>query len=223
MRARLEVLGHILKLCFTLRPLTTVCILAVMVFDAVSVTVLALVQGRLVQQTGHGVNAALVIAVCLGALVLVVMMVGHRLMFSLQRDVMEAVEVRLADDLLAWTTAPATVEHLEDPVFLDRLSVVVRRTSNLIWALWSALFVVMSVISVVVSLTVLARINPWLIGLCLAAIPPILLAGKSGDLYITAVDKNAELLRLEADLSDVVTTPSSLKEVIISGLGGSRR
>lgn len=66
-----------------------------------------------------------------------------------------------------------------------------------------------SIISVVVSLTVLGRIHPALVGLAAFSIPPIIMAGRAGDLYMQAVDKNAKLLRLEKQLTAVATDAGS--------------
>jgi ATP-binding cassette subfamily B protein len=217
-RQRLGVLLHVFAVCFRSRPVATAVVLMIMVVDALGATVLALVQGSLIQHAPQGVDAGVATAIAVGAIITALTIVGFRVMITLQRDISDGVELSLIDDLLGWTTRPATIEHLQDPVFLDRLSVVVRRTGGLGHAFASAA-VLSSVVSVIVSLAVLARIHPALVGLAAFSIPPILLAGRAGDLYMLAVDKNAELLRLDEQLSGLSTGPDSLKEILTAGSG----
>ena len=219
MRRRIAVLRHVLAHCFRVKPVASTVTLLLSAIDAIAATVLALVQGSLIQHAPAGFDRQVTLAVVVGAVFAVVSFVGYRVIATLERDIADAVELLLIDDLLDWTTSPATVEHLQDPVFLDRLSVVVRRSNGLGHAAISAVALVSAVVSVVVSLAVLARIHPALIGLALCAIPPILLAGRAGDLYLLAVDKNAHLLRLDEQLSAIAVGAGPLKELLTTGSG----
>ncbi|BAK34576.1 putative ABC transporter permease/ATP-binding protein [Microlunatus phosphovorus NM-1] len=219
MRRRIGVLRHVLAHCFRVKPVASTVTLLLLAIDAIAATVLALVQGSLIQHAPAGFDRQVTLAVVVGAVFAVVTFVGYRVIATLERDIADAVELLLIDDLLDWTTSPATIEHLQDPVFLDRLSVVVRRSNGLGHAAISAVALVSSVVSVIVSLAVLARIHPALIGLALCAIPPILLAGRAGDLYLLAVDKNAHLLRLDEQLSAIAVGAGPLKELLTTGSG----
>lgn len=219
MRVRLALMLQIFGLCFRTRPVATGVAVVIMIIDALAATVLAVVQGFLIEHAPQGLDRGVSGAVAVGAVFAALTIVTHRVIFTLQRDVAEAVELTLIDDLLGWTTQPATIEHLQDPLFLDRLSVVVRRSEGLAHAVWAGALMLSSIVSVMVSLTVLGRIHPALVGLAALSIPPILMAGRAGDLYMQAVDKNAELLRLEEQLSAVATGTGSLKEVLVAGSG----
>lgn len=219
MRQRIGVLRHVLAHCFRVKPVASTVTLLLLAIDAVAATVLALVQGSLIQRAPAGLDGQVVAAIVVGAVFAVVTFVGYRVIATLERDIADAVELLLIDDLLDWTTSPATIEHLQDPVFLDRLSVVVRRSNGLGHAAISAVALVSSVVSVMVSLTVLGRIHPALVALALCAIPPILLAGRAGDLYLLAVDKNAHLLRLDEQLSAISVGAGPLKEILTTGSG----
>ncbi len=220
MRARIGVLLHVFALAFRLRPVATSIVLVIMLVDAIAATVLALVQGSLIQHAPAGLDGEVALAVVVGAVFTALTVVGYRVMITLQRDVADAVELALIDDLLTWTTRPATIEHLQDPLFLDRLSVVVRRSGGLGHAAFAAAAMLSSVVSVLVSLSVLAHIHPALAGLAVFSVPPILLAGRAGDLYMLAIDKNAELLRLDEQLTAVATGSGSLKEILTTGSAG---
>lgn len=217
MRTRLTLMLRIFGMCFRTRPIASGIVALIMIIDAVAATVLALVQGFLIERAPQGLDATVLSVVVIGALFVALTVISHRVIVTLQRDIAEAVELILIDDLLTWTTRPATIEHLQDPVFLDRLSVVVRRTQGLAHAAWAGAATLSSVVSVAVSLSVLGRIHPLLVGLAVLSIPPILLAGRAGNLYIQAVDKNAELLRLDEQLTTVATGAGSLKEILVAG------
>lgn len=219
MTTRIRLMWQIFRLCFRTRPVATSVVVVIMVIDAMAATVLALVQGFLIERAPLGLDRAVLGVVAVGALFVALTTVAYRVILTLQRDIAEAVELTLIDDLLSWTTRPATVEHLQDPLFLDRLSVVVRRTQGLAHAVWAGALMLSSVASVLVSLTVLGRIHPALVGLAALSIPPIIMAGRAGDLYMRAIDKNAELLRLDEQLTAVATSAGSLKEVLVAGSG----
>lgn len=220
MRARIGVLLHVFGHCFRLRPVATAVVLAIMLVDAVAATVLAVAQGVLIEHAPAGLDTEVGVAIVVGAVFTALTIVGYRAMITLQRDVADAVELALIDDLLTWTSRPATIEHLQRPLFLDRLSVVVRRSGGLGHAAFASAAVLSSAVSVLVSLTVLGRIHPALVGLAAFSVPPILLAGRAGDLYMQAVDKNAELLRLDEQLTAVATGAGSLKEILTTGSAG---
>lgn len=219
MRRRLGVLAYVFGRCWRARPIGTTVVLAIMVVNALASTVLAVAQGYLIQHAVAGVDAQLVSVIAVGAVLTATTVVGYRAMITLQRDISDAVELELVDDLLGWTTRPATIEHLLQPQFRDRLSVVVRRSAGLGHAAFASAAIASSAISVLASIIVLARIDPVLTVLAIFAVPPILMAGRAGDLYMQAVDKNAHLLRLDEELSRVATAAGSLKEVLSSGSG----
>jgi len=216
-RTRLALMVRIFGLCFRTRPVATTVVVVIMLVDAVAATVLALVQGVLIEQAPEGLDATVLAVLVVGSLFVALTVIAHRVLLTLQRDIAEAVELVLIDDLLTWTTRPATVEHLQDPVFLDRLSVVVRRTQALAHTVWAGALMLSSLVSVAVSLSVLGRIHPLLVGLAVLSVPPILLAGRAGNLYIQAVDKNSELLRLDEQLTAVATGAGPLREILVAG------
>lgn len=169
MRTRVALMLQIFGLCFRTRPMATGVVVVIMIIDALAATVLAVMQGFLIEHAPQGLDRGVLGVVAVGAVFVALTIVAHRVIITLQRDVAEAVELTLIDDLLGWTTQPATIEHLQEPLFLDRLSVVVRRTQGLAHAVWAAALMLSSIVSVVVSLTVLGRIHPALVGL--AAFP----------------------------------------------------
>lgn len=151
MRTRVALMLQIFGLCFRTRPMATGVVVVIMIIDALAATVLAVMQGFLIEHAPQGLDRCVLGVVAVGAVFVALTIVAHRVIITLQRDVAEVVELTLIDDLLGWTTQPATIEHLQEPLFLDRLSVVVRRTQGLAHAVWAAALMLSSIVSVVVS------------------------------------------------------------------------
>ena len=214
---RLGLLRRMLALCFRVRPGTTVAIIALLVAEAVAVAGLAYAQGVVVDGAPGGLTGQVIAAVALGALFYAASDAGWRIQHSLKYDVADAVELELAQDLLEWTSRSATIEHLEEPEYLDKLTVVLRNSQTLAYAAWALLETLASLGALVVSVVVLAQIHPLLIALALFGLPPILLAGRAGDLYMQAVDHNSTSLRLENKLHSLGISPDPLKELLVAG------
>ena len=214
---RLGLLRRMLALCFRVRPGTTVAIIALLVAEAVAVAGLAYAQGVVVDASPGGLTGQVIVAVALGALFYAASDAGWRIQHSLKYDVADAVELELAQDLLEWTSRSATIEHLEEPEYLDKLTVVLRNSQTLAYAAWALLETLASLGALVVSVVVLAQIHPLLMALALFGLPPIVLAGRAGDLYMQAVDHNSTSLRLENKLHTLGISPEPLKELLVAG------
>jgi ATP-binding cassette, subfamily B, bacterial len=190
-----------------------------LIAEAVAIAGLAYAQGVIVDAAPGGLTGQVVVAVLTGAAFYAVTDAGWRVQHSLKYDVADAVELELAQDLLGWTSRSATIEHLEEPEYLDKLTVVLRNSQTLAYATWALLETVASLGALVVSVVVLGQIHPLLMALALFGLPPILLAGRAGDLYMQAVDRNSTSLRLENKLHTIEISPDPLKELLVAGSG----
>ncbi len=219
MRRRLGLLWRMLALCFRVRPGASAVIVLLLIAEAVAVAGVAYAQGVIVDAAPGGLTGQVVVAVLTGAAFYAVTDAGWRVQHSLKYDVADAVELELAQDLLGWTSRSATIEHLEEPEYLDKLTVVLRNSQTLAYATWALLETVASLGALVVSVVVLSQIHPLLMALALFGLPPILLAGRAGDLYMQAVDRNSTSLRLENKLHTIEISPDPLKELLVAGSG----
>ena len=176
-RERLGLLRRMLALCFRVRPGATVAIIVLLVAEAVAVAGLAYAQGSLVDGAPGGLTGQVIAAVRSGRCSTPPRDAGWRIQHSLKYDVADAVELELAQDLLGWTSRSATIEHLEEPEYLDKLTVCCATARcwptppGPCWRRWRRLG------ALVVSVVVLAQIHPLLMALALFGLPPILLAG----------------------------------------------
>jgi ATP-binding cassette subfamily B protein len=216
-RSQVALFARIFTLCFRARPVASVIILVLLLVEAGSAAVLAIAQGVLVDQSANGIGVQVVLAVLLGAAFYALTHVGWRVQNSLAYDVAEAVELDLATDVLGFTTRSATIDHLEEPGYLDRLTVLLRNSQVLAYAAWNAIQAAVALAALAVSLVVLARIDPLLLVLGLFGIPSIFLAGRAGDLYMDAIDHNGKLLRLENRLHAIGTASEPLSELLVAG------
>lgn len=212
---------RILGICYAAKRGPTLVILALMVFATVAASLMAYAQGVVVDQAVNGLGAEVVAAIVIGGLFYAVTDAGFRIQMTLQYDIAEDVELALAQDVLTWSSSAATIDHLEDPEYLDKLTVVVRNSQALSYALWAYLEAITALVALTVSLILLWQIHPLLITLVLFAIPTVLLAGRAGDLHMNAVDRNSKLIRLEKHLHDLATSSEPLKELLVTGSGAT--
>ena len=111
------------------------------------------------------------------------------------------------------------IEHLERSSYLDRVTIVRGGTSVLASSLWGTASAVASVLKVVVTTLLLAASTPVLLLLSLAALAPVN-GNRRGQRTVKEAEvRTAEDFRLQQHLFDVVTTPSSAKDVWLSGIG----
>jgi ATP-binding cassette subfamily B protein len=115
-----------LALCLRVRPGASAVIVLLLIAEAVAIAGLAYAQGVIVDAAPGGLTGQVVVAVLTGAAFYAVTDAGWRVQHSLKYDVADAVELELAQDLLGWTSRSATIEHLEEPEYLDKLTVVKR-------------------------------------------------------------------------------------------------
>ncbi len=76
MRRRIGVLRHVLAHCFRVKPVASTVTLLLLAIDAIAATVLALVQGSLIQHAPAGFDRQVTLAVVVGAVFAVVTFVG---------------------------------------------------------------------------------------------------------------------------------------------------
>lgn len=207
---------EVLRRSLRARPVVTTITLVVLIAQVLAIGTLGVVQGRLVDGLLAGRSSQTIVAAVVGTVFVAVWVGTHRLQFVLEMQLAEATQVELTADLMDATARPATVEHLEEPVFLDRLTRVIRDGGTVAFATWFTVRAVLAGVALVVSLVLLFNVHPSLTLLVVCCIPPVFLAGRAGTLYIRAIDNNAHLLRREDELHVIATQPGPLAEVIAS-------
>lgn len=218
---QLGFMASMFRRCLRLRPRATIGSLILLVVGVLSSTAMAFLQGFVVDGVLGQHRAQLIAAAVIGALCLTVNVTSFRFRLMLVDEVSDVAQLALTEDLLRWTTEAATVEHLDEPEYLDRLSRVLRDAGAVAFAVWATIEALASVVALGVTLTLLWRIHPPLAGLLVFSVPAVLLAGRAGTLYLDAIDRNEQRLRLETELHQIAVRPDSVKELLVSGSGAA--
>ncbi|WP_168207346.1 ATP-binding cassette domain-containing protein [Microlunatus elymi] len=195
--------------------------LALILARVTAPSVLAWTQGQLVDGLQNTLLLRVFLAGTIGAAFLVVAQIGGLYEYSLTRELSELTELELTTDLLHWSTEAATVEHLEEPEYLDRQSRVLRDAGAVAYAAWAAISAIGTVVALMVTLALLFRVDILLPLVVVFTVPAVLLAGRAGILHLNIVDSTEHLLRWEEDLHQLATKPESLAEIKGSDQGNA--
>lgn len=213
MRGRLGVFAHLLTMTYRAGPAATVCTSSITVSRAFAVALLATSQRWLVDHAGMGFTASIVGVALLGAAAHVATVAGGRIQGTKRASLNESVDIALNDDILRRTARIPTIAHLQNAAFLDRLSLLRRGTHVLAAATWSLAEVVTSVVSLGLSIWLLAGIHPALALLAALAVPPLMVVGPSQRSVKRSLQEVAESKRLEQRLHELCVTADAGKEV----------
>ncbi|MGW4799436.1 ABC transporter ATP-binding protein [Nonomuraea sp. NPDC004297] len=210
---------HTFGLCWKIAPAVTVVNLLLIALTSGAVTLTALAQRFLIDAAGIGTTAAVVTAAGLGVLA----HAGNFLLWRVQGEVNQDLTVRVARELdlevLSLSAAIPTLEHLERPEFLDRVTNLRRGTASLARALWWGASLVGTLLSVGASIWLLAAVHPAL-PLLAGCVVPLLLLTHRGDRHRRLVrDRTAESERHERALHELCLRPEPAKELRIAGTG----
>ncbi|MGW3724969.1 ATP-binding cassette domain-containing protein [Streptomyces sp. NPDC000851] len=215
----LRLARHMLALSFRAAPLVAVVNIVLILLFAGGTALAALAQRQLVDAAGRHAMAAVLVAALLGVL-------AHAESFALshvQGEVRQDLTVRVARELdhevLGLTARIPTIEHLERPEFLDRLTALRRGTQALAASVWRAALGAASLLSLVLSVVLLAGIHPALALLVLCALPTVVMAGRGRAYYRSVLDACTQQDRLERELHALCLKPEPAKEVRIAGSG----
>ncbi|MFF1816186.1 ATP-binding cassette domain-containing protein [Kribbella sp. NPDC058245] len=195
-------------------------LIALLVFaSAVGTAVVAIAQRRITDSAaGHDLTGVL-LAATLAAVGFTAMNSGQRVGNNLREDLTGRLDIRLTETVLRMTCSIPTISHLEQPRYLDRIVILRQGIRSLAGSCWTVSNTAASVVSLLLSLWLLADVDPRLIALGILAVPPILFARRGNRAVQAAVDDGAQLQRLERELHDLCLAPEPAKEVWIAGGG----
>lgn len=120
--------------------------------------------------------------------------------------------------LIAATSSITTVEHLERPEFLDNLEVIRTQREMVVQAPRTGGWLVDGAGGLVVSVVLLATVDPVLLFVPLAGVPTLLLGNWGQRRVDRAVQADAERSRRAVHIFDVACSPPAGKEVRVFGL-----
>ncbi|MEV0614274.1 ABC transporter ATP-binding protein [Nonomuraea sp. NPDC050404] len=214
-----RLLPHLFALAWRADPRIVTLIAALSVVQAVTNALIALGQRWLVDAAGRHAIGPLVLAVIVGTLAYAALGACGRTRSNYQDDLINRVDVEVNREILHATTAIPTLEHLERPDYLDRLSQLRRQTHSLAGSCWAVTDTAVTLISAALSVWLLASVHPALGGLALLALPPLWAAGRASRRLAAAGLATAGHSRLEQRLHRMCIEPETGKEIYVSGAG----
>jgi ATP-binding cassette subfamily B protein len=131
---------------------------------------------------------------------------------------------RLERELIEMTNGSAGLEHHERPEYADKIQVLRNELHRAGWGSMEGLLNSLGLL-VAISLTavLLARLNPLLLLLPLAAVPPVLLGRRAESIVNDARERSAAPARHAKHLFGLVANAASAKELRVGGLGSELR
>ncbi|GLW59454.1 ATP-binding cassette domain-containing protein [Kitasatospora phosalacinea] len=199
------------------RRLTTglgLLLLGCLATPALAVALKHLAEALLDDRGPAAVGCALVAALLLVA----ELMLGHFAHLH-YFELGELEEVELQNRLLAASGGPDTLERVGTPEFADALHLVREEVVRTRSALEAALQLVAIGVQTVVTMALLALVEPVLALLPLLAVPPVLMGNRAQDLVERAKKRSAEDSRRTRDLLRLATAPGPAGEIRLAGAG----
>ncbi|MFF2268280.1 ABC transporter ATP-binding protein [Cellulosimicrobium cellulans] len=162
------------------------------------------------------VARAVGLACAVAALVIAELMLGHFAHLS-YFEVADLQQLRLLDEVAELTHGSTDLAELEDPGRVRLLTSVTEGLQRVRLALEGTLQLGGMVLQVLVTTVILGLVEPWLLLLPLAALPPVWLADRAQRVLDAARDVTADDVRLSRHLVSAGTTGSSAKEIRLFG------
>src|SRR5437763_4227462 len=163
-------------------------------------------------------TSATVAAIIVAGLVLASLTFGHFAHIA-YFELGELNVLRLRRELIRLSNGTAGLEHHDRAEYADKIEVVnselERAGSTSMSALLSSLSLA---VAIAVTATLLSLVNPWLLVLPLAAVPPIVLGGRAEHLLGNAREATAGQTRLARHLFELATNADAAKELRVFGL-----
>lgn len=219
MRNLLTVYRHTFRLCWKVAPLSAVTNFVLIALMSGAAALTAASQRMLIDGAQTRTTIAIVAAAGLGVLA----HAGTFILGHIQGEVNQDLTVRVGREIdlevLALAASIPTLEHLERPDFLDRVTNLRRGTMMLARSVWSGAGLVGTAVSLGLSAWLLAEIHPALPLLIGFAVPLLLLISRGNRHQRRVRDRTAESERHERSLHDLCVRAESAKELRIAGSG----
>lgn len=173
-----------------------------------------LTDAALRRDTGTATAAATVVAV----LVLAQLTAGHFAHVAYY-ELGERNYLVLDREVIDLANGSAGLEHHERPEFADRVQVLKTELDRVGWTSMESLLSSGGLaVGITVTAVLLARLNPWLLLLPLAAVPPVWTGRRAEKATAAARDEAAEHLRRATHLFRLASEAGAAKELRVCGL-----
>jgi ATP-binding cassette, subfamily B, bacterial len=169
----LRLARHTMRLSWQADRRATTAVALIVLFEAVSSVLFALAQRWVVDTAFEETVLALTVAAVIGGLAWAVNAAGNRIVTNLQYDLSERIDLTLNKDVLRISTRLRTLEHLERPEYLDRVTLLGRSIDRLAMAGMGLFRAGSASVSVILSVILLSGVHLALGLLVLLALPPL--------------------------------------------------
>jgi ATP-binding cassette subfamily B protein len=200
MNAQLRMAGHVLRLAFKIDRAAVILIFVFCALGACAIAATGWSQRLLINATAGGGAVSITLAVALGVIGYTGLTATMRVQFNLRFYLAERVDLALTGELLSLAMDVPSVADLENADWQDRLAVLRSGTRALAGAVWAWVGSVAAVLSLGLTVYLLATVSPVLVLTVLLALPPLLAGRRSQQIIQEATDKRAESLRHEEEL-----------------------
>lgn len=221
MRERLSFWLTMLRRSWSAAPVISTLLVVVIAAESGAVALLALGVRDLVQAAGRGDTGDLLTAATWAALSLLIVNIGTTTRQSLRGILCERIGLTVDQEIIATATGLSHLDHLERPDYLDRVSLALGSGPTLVGAAWIPLESAGAMVGLGASVVLLTQVHPALLVLVLLAPLPLLVNRRAQALIRSSALVTAEAARREEHLFGLLTSPSSVKEIMVTG--ASRR
>jgi ABC-type multidrug transport system fused ATPase/permease subunit len=174
----------------------------------------SVVQAASSRNPAHAVTSSLILAATGGAAA-----IAYIFYARLAPRVVEAITVHLDGELVRLTARIPTLDHAEQPLYADKISLIRNSSQQLASGLQLVALNLRILIMLVGTFVILIGIDPWLILLPVFAIPRVFAGQQARRLTVRAEEANAEPMRQLAHIFSQMISPAAGKELRIFGLG----
>ncbi|MFI6044500.1 ABC transporter ATP-binding protein [Nocardia sp. NPDC051321] len=188
-------------------------------FQAAAVALTGLSQRWLVDAAGLGTIGGIAAAVAVGSFAHATLSAGGRIRTNLQYDMASRVDVKVNEQVLDTVNRIPTIEHLENPEYLDKLTALRAGTRALSGIGWGMAETITALASILLSLWLLLAVHPVLGLLAPMAMIPFWTSHRGEKMVLRARYVSVPYARRENALHQMFTTPEDNKEIKISGAG----
>ena len=160
----------------------------------------------------HDTRGALLYGAFIGVGAISVLMLQH-FAYLPYTEIAERAEITLEAELMTLANGSARLDHHERPDYADKFELL-RKEIGEIAPGFTGLFNTLGLlVSMSVTAVLLAGVNPWLLLLPIAAIPPVLTGQRSQRLLATSREKSASTTRQAWHLFHLATRAAPAKEL----------
>jgi ATP-binding cassette subfamily B protein len=183
----------------------------------VATPALALSLKAFADSTYHGrSDVALWFSILVAALLIFELMMGH-FAHLYYFELGELEELALQHRLIDAGHSTPGMERYDQPDFVDTLALVGEDLPRTRPALEAVLQLLGLAVQAGITTVILGMLNPWLLLLPLAAVPPVLIGHRAQRLVDRAKEENAVNTRRTRHLLELATTAASTKEIRLCG------